>query len=74
MKTATWASWVQVVVMSVHHIVSIVAGMIVPSWLRGPRGDPTREGASRPCSRMSRSTRCREVRRPPKRNRAQTLR
>ena len=34
-----------VVVMSVPPIVSTASGMMVPSWLRGPRGDPTREGA-----------------------------
>ena len=33
-----------VVVRSVPHIVSTVSGMMVPSWLRGPRGDPTRDG------------------------------
>jgi hypothetical protein len=51
-----------VVVRSVPHIVSTVSGMMVPSWLRGPRGDPTRDGASRSFSRMSRSTRRFEVR------------
>src|SRR4051812_39023100 len=48
--------------------------MIVPSWLRGPRGAPVRDGASRSASRISRSTRRREVRTPPWRRRAQTLR
>src|SRR3954471_18329801 len=62
-----------VVVRSVPHIVSTVAGMMVPSWLRGPRGAPTREGASRLFSRMSRSTRRLDVRRPATRSRAQTL-
>ena len=47
---------------------------MVPSWLRGPRGAPTREGASSPCSRISRKTRRLEVRTPAMRNRAQTLR
>ena len=37
-KTATWPySSVKVAVMSVPHIVSIVSGMIVPSWGRGVR-------------------------------------
>src|SRR3954447_24611787 len=36
-----------VVVRSVPHIVSTVAGMMVPSWVRGPRGASTRVGASR---------------------------
>jgi hypothetical protein len=62
MNTATWPSPVIVVVRSVPHIVSTVSGMMVPSWLRGPRGDPTRDGASRSFSRMSRSTRRFEVR------------
>src|SRR4051794_26378204 len=59
-----------VVVRSVPHIVSTVAGMMVPSWLRGPRGAPTREGASRLFARMSRSTRRLDVRRPATRSRA----
>src|SRR3954451_7600502 len=73
-NTAAWPSPVIVAVRSVPHIVSIVSGMIVPSWLRGPRGVPVREGASRPCSRIGRSTRRREVRTPPWRNLAHTLR
>src|SRR3954465_3858654 len=73
-NTAAWPSPVIVAVRSVPHIVSMVAGMIVPSWLRGPRGAPVREGASRPCSRISRSTRRREVRTPPWRSLAHTLR
>jgi len=71
MNTATWPSPVIVVVRSVPHIVSTVAGMMVPSWLHGPRGDPTREGASRSFSRISRSTRRFEVRTPATRSRAQ---
>ena len=63
-NTAAWPSPVTVVVRSVPHIVSIVSGMIVPSWLRGPRGAPTRAGASRSCSRISRRTRRLEVRMP----------
>ena len=57
--------------MSVPHRVSMVAGMIVPSWLRGPRGGPVRDGASRSCSRISRNTRRSEVRMPFRRRRAQ---
>src|SRR3954471_4738464 len=63
-----------VVVRSVPHIVSAASGMMVPSWLRGPRGAPTRVGARRSCSRMSRSTRRLDVRRPATRSRAQTFR
>ena len=73
-NTAAWPSPVIVAVRSVPHIVSIASGMMVPSWLRGPRGAPAREGASRPCSRISRSTRRLEVRVPPWRNLAHTLR
>ena len=73
MNTATWRSSMIVVVRSVPHIVSTVSGMMVPSWLRGPRGVPTRNGASRSFSRMSRSTRRFEVRTPAMRSRAQTL-
>ena len=73
-KTATCPSPVIVVVRSVPHIVSTVSGMIVPSWLRGPRGGPMREGASRPFSRISRRTRRSEVRIPARRSRAQTFR
>jgi hypothetical protein len=74
MNTATWPSPMIVVVRSVPHIVSTVSGMMVPSWLRGPRGVPTRDGASRSFSRMSRSTRRFEVRTPAMRSRAQILR
>ena len=49
------------------------SGIMVPSWLRGPRGAPTREGASRSCSRISRRTRRRRAH-PGLRNRAQSLR
>jgi hypothetical protein len=73
-NTAAWPSPVQVVVRSVPQRVSTVSGMMVPSWLRGPRGEPTRDGASRPCSRISRSTRRFEVRTPPWRSLAQTFR
>ena len=55
-------------------IVSTVSGMMVPSWLRGPRGAPTREGASRLFARMSRRTRRLDVRTPATRSRAQTFR
>src|SRR5215213_1651909 len=48
--------------------------MMVPSWLRGPRGEPARVGASRLFCRISRSTRRNEVRVLAWRNRAQTLR
>jgi hypothetical protein len=63
-----------VVVMSVPHILSTASGMMVPSWLRGPRGSPTRPGASRAFSRISRSTRRSELRMPAIRSRAQTFR
>jgi hypothetical protein len=53
---------------------STVSGMIVPSWVRGPRGAPVREGASRPFSPIRRNTRRLEVRVPPWRNLAHTLR
>ena len=73
-NTATWPSPVQVVVKSVPHMVSTASGMMVPSWPRGPRGEPVRDGASRPCSRISRSARRLEVRMPAKRSLAQTFR
>jgi hypothetical protein len=73
-NTAAWPSPVTVVVRSVPHMVSIVSGMIVPSWLRGPRGAPVRDGARRSFSRISRSTRRREVRVPRWRSLAQTSR
>ncbi len=41
---------------------------------RGPRGEPVCEGASRSFSRISLSTRRRDVRTPAKRSLAQTLR
>src|SRR5690349_22505167 len=66
-NTAAGPSPVMVVVRSVPHIVSTVFGMMVPSWLRGPRGDPTRDGASRSLSRISRNTRRFEVRTPARR-------
>ena len=56
------------------HIVSTVSGMIVPSCVRGPRGAPTRAGASRLFARMSRRTRRLDVRTPAPRSRAQTFR
>ena len=62
-----------VVVRPVPHIVSAASGMMVPSWLRGPRCAPTRVGARRSCSRMSRSTRRLDVRRPATRSRAQNF-
>jgi len=55
---------VQVVVRSVPHIVSTVPGTMLPSCAFGPRGAPARPGASSRCSRISRSTRRREVRTP----------
>jgi hypothetical protein len=73
-NTAACPSPVTVVVRSVPHMVSIVSGMIVPSWVRGPRGGPVREGASRPFSRISRNVRRFDVRTPAKRSLAQTLR
>ena len=73
-NTATCPSAVQVVVRSVPHIVSTLSGMMVLSWLRGPRGAPTRVGASRSWARIRRSTRRLEVRTPFMRSRAQTLR
>jgi hypothetical protein len=51
-----------------------LSGMMVPSCVRGPRGVPTRVGASRLFSRMSRSTRRLNVRRPLMRSLAQTFR
>ncbi len=72
--TAAWPPPVMVVVGSVPQITSTASGMMVPSWLRGPRGAPTRAGASRPCSRISRKTRRLDVRTPARRSRAQTLR
>ena len=62
MNTAAWPSPVAVVVRSVPQRVSTVSGMMVPSWPRGLRGKPTRDGASRPCAPISRSTRLLEVR------------
>lgn len=56
------------------HIASMASGMIVPPWLRGPRGPPTRVAADRPFSRIRRRTRSLEVRRPARRSRARTLR
>jgi hypothetical protein len=72
-NTAAWPSPVRVVVRSVPQRVSTVAGTMVPSWARGPRGEPTREGASGSCARISRSTRRFEVRTPAWRSRAQTF-
>ena len=65
---------VKAAVMSVPHIASILSGMIVPSWVRGPRRRPTRVAADRAFSRIRRRTRSFEVRRPRWRSRAQTLR
>ena len=48
--------------------------VIVPSWAFGPWAWPTRCGAWRSCSRISRRTRSLEVRMPWWRSRAQTLR
>src|SRR4051794_19651418 len=70
----TWPSPVMVVVRSVPHIRSTASGMMVPSWVRGPRGAPTWDGASRLFARMSRSTRRLDVRTPATRSRAQTFR
>ena len=60
--------------MSVPHIASMTSGIIVPSWLRGPRGLPARVAAARPFLRISRRTRSFEVRNPAWRSRAHTLR
>jgi len=73
-NTTACPSPVQVTVKSVPHISFTRLGMMVASWLRGPRGAPTREGASSPCSRISRKTRRLDVRTPAMRNRAQSLR
>jgi hypothetical protein len=74
-KTATWPCCIVIVaVMSVPHIVSIVCGMIVPSWARGPRGVVRPIPTERAFSRISRRTRSFEVRTPLWRSRAQTLR
>src|SRR5712671_1819988 len=62
MNTVAWPSPVIVVVRSVPHIASTVSGMMVPSWLRGPRGEPTRVGASKLFCRISRNTRRIDVR------------
>jgi hypothetical protein len=56
------------------HMVSMVSGMMVPSWVRGPRGEPTRPAANRSFARINRSTRRNDVRTPCQRNRAHTLR
>ena len=72
-NTAAWPSPVQVVVRSVPHMMSTASGMMVPSWLRGPRGEPTRQGASRSCAPISRSTRRLELRTPAWRSLAQTF-
>jgi hypothetical protein len=53
---------------------STASGMIVPSWLRGPRGRPVRVDAAKPFSRIRRRTRSFEVRKPAWRSRAQTFR
>ena len=52
------------IVRSVPHIASTVSGMMEPSWLRGPRGEPTRVGASKLFWRISRNTRRIDVRVP----------
>jgi hypothetical protein len=41
----------------VPHMVSMVFGMLVPSWLRGPRARPGRNAAWRPFSRTRQRTR-----------------
>ncbi len=63
-NTAAWPSPVRVVVGPAPHMVSTASGTMVPPWLRGPRGEPTRDGASRPFSRIGRGTRRFEVRTP----------
>jgi hypothetical protein len=73
-NTAAWPSPVMVVVRSVPHILSTASGMMVPWWLRGPRGEPVRDGASRSCAPISRSARRLEVRTPAWRSLAQTFR
>ena len=71
--TAAWPPPVMVVVGSVPQITSTASGMMVPSWLRGPRAGPARVGAGRSCSRVGRSTRRLEVRSPAWRSLAQTF-
>ena len=60
---------VTVSVMSVPHMTSTAAVVIVPSWGRAA-GRPTRCGASRPCRPIRRRTRRAEVRTPAWRSRA----
>jgi hypothetical protein len=63
-KTATWpCSTASVTVMAVPHMVLIVSGMIVPSWLRGPRGRPGRIVAWRPFSHQAADPLLRRARR-----------
>ena len=45
-----------------RHIASTASEMMMPSWLLGRRGEPTRESASRQTSSISRVARRREVR------------
>ena len=71
---AAWPSPVITEVRSAPHLRSIRSVVIVPSWALGPRGRPARCGASRPCTRIRRSTRRRLVRMPLKRSRAHSLR
>ena len=65
---------VTTVIRSVPHIASTRSVMMAPSWLRGLRGPPVRDGANRPCARISSNIRRFDVRIPAKRNRAQILR
>ena len=65
---------VTVAVMSVPHIASGAAVVIVPSCAVGPCAWPTRCGAWRSCSRMNRRPRAFEVRIPATRSFAQALR
>jgi hypothetical protein len=57
------------------HIVSTVSGIMVPSWFRGPCGEPARPGGQQIIfAHQPVRTRRNDVRGPAKRNRAQTLR
>ena len=74
-KTVTWPSRrVAVEVASVPHITSGASVRMVPVWWRGPRGPPPRCGASRPASRIRRSTRGLPARTSRARSRAHTFR
>jgi hypothetical protein len=61
-------------VASMPHILLGRSARIVPSWRLDLTGCGCRPGASKPCSRISRSTRRLDVRTPASRSRAHTLR